>query len=441
MYNFIKLAFKNVFRQKKRSFTLGINYAVVAFILVLLLSFSAGATRTISTSLVRSTAGHITLTGQFAKDGRIYNGLLRADDLVQAVRETFGQQATTAVRYSVKSAVYYNGLSKRLSFSGIDTAADSELGKQARYLEGSWEEFVSEPSGILLPKAEAEYFGLSQGDEIILSSRTRFGAFNTGILKITGIYESDNFFAKGLVLAHFDQLLNLDLAEPGSASSIFVYLPSTANLDAKRDDLRARLEKSGFETRVPESDAEAISAISSASTKYEEDTEKRDRVIVTLATLDEVLGIVRTVLAAVNGVGAFIAAVMLFVIAVSIFINLRMSISERLREIGTMRAMGLEADSVTFLFVAESVGLALIFSAAGSALAVLVCYLFRLGPTLPADGNLGLFLVDGKLMLHPQIVGVLGVILVISAFAAVFSFFPARKGGAIPPVQALTNTF
>jgi len=44
-------------------------------------------------------------------------------------------------------------------------------------------------------------------------------------------------------------------------------------------------------------------------------------------------------------------------------------------------------------------------------------------------------------MLLPQIVGVLGVILVISAFAAVFSFFPARKGGAIPPVQALTNTF
>ena len=40
MNNFIKLAFKNVFRQKKRSFTLGVNYAVVAFILVLLLAFS-----------------------------------------------------------------------------------------------------------------------------------------------------------------------------------------------------------------------------------------------------------------------------------------------------------------------------------------------------------------------------------------------------------------
>jgi len=441
MINFIKLAIKNVFRQKKRSFTLGVNYAVVAFILVLLLAFSAGATKTISTSLVRSTAGHITLTGQFAKDGRIYNGLLRADDLVQAVREEFGSEASTAVRYSVKSAVYYNGLSKRLSFSGIDTAADSDLGKQANFLEGSWEEFSSDPAGILLPKAEADYFGLKLGDEIVLSSRTRFGAFNTGILKVRGIYESDNYFAKSLVLAHFDQLLSLDLAETGSASSIYVYLPSTANLDEKRGLLRSRLEKAGFETRVPESDAEAISAISSASTKYEEDTERRDRVIVTLATLDEVLGIVRTVLAAVNGVGAFIAAIMLFVIAVSIFINLRMSISERLREIGTMRAIGVEAESVTFLFVAESVGLAVLFSAGGSLLAVIASLLLRIGPSLPAGGNLGLFLVDGKLMLLPQATAVLGVIIVISAFAAVFSFFPARKGGSIPPVQALTNTF
>src|SRR5574344_487695 len=99
MTNFIPPAFKNVFRQKKRSFTLGVNYAVVAFILVLLLAFSAGATRNISTSLMKSSAGHITITGQFAKDGRIFNGLLRTDDILSGIRETFGPDATSIVRY------------------------------------------------------------------------------------------------------------------------------------------------------------------------------------------------------------------------------------------------------------------------------------------------------------------------------------------------------
>jgi ABC-type lipoprotein release transport system permease subunit len=33
-----------------------------------------------------------------------------------------------------------------------------------------------------------------------------------------------------------------------------------------------------------------------------------------------------------------------------------------------------------------------------------------------------------------------GVVAVIALFAAFFSFFPARRGGAVPPVEALTKT-
>ena len=186
MEHFIKLAFKNVFRQKKRSFTLGVNYAVVAFILVLLLAFSRGATVNISDSLVRSSAGHITITGRFAKDGKIYGGIERASDIVAGVKKAFGNNATAVVRYSVKSTVYYGGLSKRLAFSGLDTATDTRLGEQAQFSAGSWADFAGDPNGVAMPRSEAEYFGLKVGDEIILSTRTRFGAFNTGILVVRG---------------------------------------------------------------------------------------------------------------------------------------------------------------------------------------------------------------------------------------------------------------
>jgi putative ABC transport system permease protein len=418
-----------------------VNYAVVAFILVLLLSFSAGATRNISTSLMKSSAGHITITGQFAKGGRVFNGLLRTDDILSGIRDTFGSDATTIVRYSVKSTVYSGGLSKRLSFSGIDTGTDKDLAGQATFLAGSWADFVDDPNGVAVPMAEAEYFGFGVGDEIVISSRTRFGAFNTGILTVRAIYESQNYFAKSFVLAHFDFLRNLDLGEADASTFIYVYLPSTNKLSEKRDLLSANLASVAFEVRKPANDTEAISAVSSASPKYEEDKEGRDRVMLTLSTLDEVLGIVRTVLAAVNGIGAFIAAVMLFVIAVSIFINLRMSINERLREIGTMRAMGVEAGSVTSLFVFESVSLAVIFSALGALLAAMVAIIVRYTLTFPSGGNLALFLEGGHLVLIPQPLAIIGVVAVISAFAAFFSYFPARAGGSIPPVEALTKTF
>jgi putative ABC transport system permease protein len=118
-----------------------------------------------------------------------------------------------------------------------------------------------------------------------------------------------------------------------------------------------------------------------------------------------------------------------------------MSINERLREIGTMRALGVEASDVTSLFVFESVALALIFSSIGSILAAGAALFMRYGPVFSSGGNLGLFLDGGRFVLIPSIWGMIAVIAVISLFAALFSYFPARKGGSIPPVEALTKTF
>jgi putative ABC transport system permease protein len=441
MGHFIALAIKNVFRQKKRSFTLGVNYAVVAFILMLLMAFSRGATQNITANLEKSSAGHITISGQFAAKGNIYNGLLRTDDIISGVKKTFGQDTEILTRYGIRSTAYFRGLSKRLSFTGIDTTADTGFRDQSIFRSGSWADFASDPNGVAVPADVAEYFGLSVGDELVLSTRTRFGAFNTGILVVRGIYVTDNYFARDLMLSHFDFLRSLDLAAADASTSVYVYLPRTDNLSSKRDALAKTLATSGFDVGVPKTDSEAIAAISAASTRYEEDKEGRDRVMLKLATLNEVLGLVRTVLAAVNGVGAFIALVMLFVIAISIFINLRMSINERLREIGTMRAMGVDAWLVTGLFVTESVALAIVFSAAGAVLAVIVAFGIRYGMVFPPGGDLGVFLENGRLALSPSPLAMAAVVSVIAVFAAIFSYFPARRGGAVPPVEALTKTF
>jgi putative ABC transport system permease protein len=441
MFEFFALAFKNVFRNGKRSLTLGINYAIVAFILTALASFTRGAQTNVSQSIVRATAGHVTVSGQYAKDGRIYNGLLRSADIERIARESLGQDATVLRRYLVKSAVYFNGLSKRLSFTGIDAGKDTGFRGQMSFSSGGWEAWASDPNGVVLPASVAKYFGLKAGDDLVVSARTRFGAFNTGILKVAGIYETDNYFMGELVLTHFDFLRKLDLAEPEASTTLYIYLKSAAGLAAKRDALSSALTGAGFEVSRPKSDAEAISAVSAASQKYEADEEHRDRVMPKLSTIDEVLGIVRSIVVAVQGLGALVAAIMLFVIAVSVFINLRMTINERLREIGSMRAMGMEARAVTGLFVLEGTALALISAAAGAALSALICLAVRYAIPMPAGGGLAIFLDSGRLALEPNLGDMAALVAVIGAIAAAFSFFPARRGGRIRPVEALTATF
>jgi ABC-type lipoprotein release transport system permease subunit len=436
-----RMALKNIFRQKKRSFTLGVNYAIVTFILVLLFSFSQGARVNITSNLVRSSAGHITVSGQYIVSGRVYNGLLRTPQIIATIRRTLGPDTQVLPRYLISSAVYYKGLSKRLSFVGIDTSLEEGFRDQITFLAGDWQRFVDSPNGVVMPQATAEYFGLAYDDEVLISTRTRFGAFNTGVLKIKGIYTTNNFFIQNQVLAHFQFLRTLDLAPQDAASTLYVYLPSTAGIGEKRDRLIAPLEAAGFEVSKPKNDNEAVAAITAASPRYEVDKEGRDRVHLTLATIDEVLGLVRNILNAVNGVGTLIAAIMLFIIAVSIFINLRMSINERLREIGTMRTIGMEAAGVTGLFMLESIFLALLFSLIGTGVALGVVALLRFVIELPLSGNAALFLSQGHLMLVPRFVDMVMIIALITGFSALFSFFPARRGGRIRPVEALTKVF
>jgi ABC-type lipoprotein release transport system permease subunit len=435
------VALKNVFRQKKRSFTLGVNYAIVTFILVLLFAFSQGARVNISSNLVRSSAGHITISGQYIVSGRVYNGLLRTPEIIAVSRRTLGSDAQILPRYLVRSAVYYKGLSKRLSLVGIDTNLEEGFRDQITFVQGSWQEFLDNPNAVVIPAATAEYFGLGRDDEVLISTRTRFGAFNTGTLKVKGIYTTGNFFIQSQVLAHFEFLRKLDLSPEDASSTLFLYLPSTSGLSEKRDRLASALQADGFEVNKPKNDTEAVAAITAASPRYDVDKEGGDRVRLTLATIDEVLGLVRNILNAVSAVGTLIAAIMLFVIAVSIFINLRMSINERLREIGTMRTIGVEAGGVTALFMFEAVLLALIFSLIGTALALGVIALLRFAIVLPLSGNAALFLNRGHLMLVPRAGDILLIVGLIGAFSALFSFFPARRGGKIRPVEALTRVF
>ena len=155
-------------------------------------------------------------------------------------------------------------------------------------------------------------------------------------------------------------------------------------LASKRDALAAALVAKGFEADKPADASAAVNAVSSASPTYEVDPSGTDWIRLTLSTIDEAVGIVRTVTSAVNAIGALIALIMLFIIAVSIFINLRMTINERLREIGTMRTIGVGSGGITSLFVLENVFLALLFSLVGVAAALLVVAVMTWIVRLPA---------------------------------------------------------
>jgi len=186
--------------------------------------------------------------------------------LAEAARQAFGAHVTVLPRYIVRSAMYDKGISKQLTFTGIDVSRDTGFRDQMRFQSGSWADFAGADNGIVVPRDVARYFDLAYDDEVVLATRTRMGAFNTGTLKVKGVYETDNFFVQNLILCRFDFLQGLDLGEKDSASTLYLYLDSPARLGEKRDALASALEAKGFEAARPASDAEAINAIAARFT-------------------------------------------------------------------------------------------------------------------------------------------------------------------------------
>lgn len=149
-------------------------------------------------------------------------------------------------------------------------------------------------------------------------------------------------------------------------------------------------------------------------------------------TVADQLGIITTVISGITGVLSAFAAVALFAAAFGIVNTLLMSVQERTREIGLMKAMGMSSGRVFGLFSLEAAFIGLLGSGLGVLLAVGIG--IPLSATL-ADGPLEALGGLEVFVFEPlSLLGVVALIVVI-AFAA--GTLPARAASRKAPIDAL----
>jgi putative ABC transport system permease protein len=435
---YLLISLKNVFRDMRRSVTLGINYLFIAFLLLMVFSVTRGVNKNVTENVITSTAGHITISGEYIVKGRTFQGI-RNHPRIDSVTRALFPDVRINTRYGISSAVYHQGASKRLSFIGIHPESDKGIFDQITITGGSLDAFVNDPAALIIPDKVAEYFGLKINDDLLVSTRSRFGAFNTATFQVRGTYRTGNYFLREQLISHFGYIQSLDLSDSITASKMFLFFNALQGLENKRDLLAAKLREADFIAAKPKSSSDAINAVSAASPRYKVQDESVNQTRLTLSTIDEVTSIVSQIVAAINGTGLFVAAIMLFIIAISIFINMRMVINERIQEIGTLRALGTERRDIIFMFIAENVFLETIFAGVGIVAGLIIMAFFSRFVVFPSDGTIGLFLNRGHFVLEPSIAAIAFIMGALAFFTALFSYFPARYGGKIPVVTALSQ--
>ena len=149
-------------------------------------------------------------------------------------------------------------------------------------------------------------------------------------------------------------------------------------------------------------------------------------------TIADQLGIVTTVIGGITGVLSAFAVVALLAAAFGIVNTLLMSVQERTREIGLMKAMGMSSGRVFGLFSLEAAFIGLLGSGLGVLLAVGIGT--PLSATL-ADGPLAA--LGGLQVLVFEPLSLLGVVALIVAVAFAAGTLPARAAARKSPIDAL----
>ncbi|MDR0847112.1 MAG: FtsX-like permease family protein [Lactobacillales bacterium] len=149
-------------------------------------------------------------------------------------------------------------------------------------------------------------------------------------------------------------------------------------------------------------------------------------------TIDDEIGMVKNIINAITGVLTFFGAIALVAAAFGIINTLFMSVQERTREIGLMKAMGLSSGKVFLSFSVE----AILIGFWGSALGVLGATGFGALVNTVAQKS---FLkgLDGLTLISmtPQNVVLVMAIIIFIAFLA--GTLPARRAAAQDPIEAL----
>lgn len=408
MLKFLLLAFRNIFRNRRRTLMTLLMVGGGVSCLLLAGGYFASTTRGLREDTIRNGLGHLQIftTEHFRRDE------VRVLDT--------GIENWRQVAARVRTAPHVRGVAPRIEFYGmvsnghkssifmgraVDPEAERSLGFTT-YLTSGKDLDSNHGSDVeaLIGAGLAKSMNVKVGDGLTLFAVTSDGALNGVDVQIAGIVESgvaemDARYLR-IALPSAQRLLQSD-----RITNLVVGLDDTANTDAVYSELIPRL--SGLPQQM------TVKKWIDLATYYKQ---------------------VRNLF---NGIFLFMGVIVFFMVLMSSVNTLLMAMFERTREIGTMLAMGTPRAWIVLLLMAEAALLGIFGAAGGVAVGNLLGSLLNAsGLHLPPPP--GYTVSMPFRVLHVPAMMVSSSILVVISLALA-SIVPAVRASRLKIVEALAH--
>ncbi len=426
----LQIAARNLATHTRRNLFLGGALAAVTGLLVLLYALTSGMDSAMMESATTLMTGHVNVGG-FFKITTSSTAPLVSDypRVLEAVKAEVPELDWATVRGRGWAKAVSEATSMDLVLVGVDVTSEPAFRRVLRIDSGRLED-LSQPNTVLLFQGQAERLKVRVNDVLTLSAPTDRGVNNTSDVRVVAIARNVGLlsaFSAFIEAGTVRQLYGLNSRTTGA---IHLYLKDPGAAPAVAARLRGALARAGW--RVMDPDPQPYWMKLMQTVPSEDWTGQK----LDVTTADEEMGQFKQFIAALRIVTSLLGLILMFVVIIGILNALAIAIRERTREIGTLRAIGMQRTKVLWLFLLETALLGLAGASAGALGGAAVgAALNAAHIALPEAGQI--FLAQERLTFQLEPVAILQTVLLLAGLTVAASVFPARRAARLKPVTAM----
>jgi putative ABC transport system permease protein len=143
------------------------------------------------------------------------------------------------------------------------------------------------------------------------------------------------------------------------------------------------------------------------------------------------------ILTAVDSISLFLINILVVIIVVGIMNSMWISVRERTREVGTLRAIGMTRDRVLLMFMLEALLLGMIASAIGSIAGAALAIAIENAKVPIPDEGLRTLLMSDTLHFVVKPGHIFTAVIAFTVVTAISALWPASRAAKLAPVTAI----
>ena len=413
MRSTLKLAARNLLRYRRRTLltALLITFGVTA--LLLFVAAAGSFKQTMVGSITDSMLGHLQVhrKGYTASiDNLPLNMSLQPNAVSKIETALKADPEVAAYSLRVKLGAMFSNFTENTSIrlNGVDPVAEDATvpGLRQRINEGDKSGALVEPGKVLIPTLLARGMKVKVGDSIVLVVTNASGSVNGKTFTVSGVLDGVTGPGGRDGYIHISDARELLRMDKPDVMEIAVRLKTIGTLAAVQQRLGSALD---------------------------EIRNKEDKPVTELHTwadLSPFANIVRMI----DLMTLFIRVMLIAIVLVSVMNVMLMAVYERIREIGTLAAIGTQPGKLMAIFLSEGLLLGLVGAVVGIVISYALVAALNVNPIL---FNFGREIIT----LHPrleliEVCSVLGLAVLVSGLA---SLQPAWRAARMDPIQALRH--